>query len=96
MTTLDTEILSPDPTREILLKHTQNNKTKQSDNHNKNTPIQEEWIIHDKILPDDKWNTAKKTKRKTKTFHKFEVIFESITNQFLSSSTCILIPNMLK
>ena len=39
---------------------------KQSDNNNPNTPIQEEWIIHDKILPDDKWNAAKKTKTKAK------------------------------
>merc|ERR1711954_357460 len=61
---LDTEILSPDPTREIILRHSQDNKTKQSDNNNPNTPIQEEWIIHNKILPDDKWNAAKKTKTK--------------------------------
>merc|ERR1711954_350257 len=27
-------------------------------------PIQEEWIIHDEILPDDKWNSAQKTKKK--------------------------------
>merc|ERR1711954_243793 len=30
ITTLDTEILSPDPTREILLKYTQNDKSKQT------------------------------------------------------------------
>ena len=79
ITTLDTEILSPDPTREILLRHTQNNKTKQSDNHNKNTPIQEEWIIHDKILPDDKWNTAKKTKRKTKAKNNIHMVQQTQT-----------------
>merc|ERR1711954_452905 len=54
ITTLDTEILSPDPTREILLKHTQNNKSKQANNHNTKTPIREEWVIHDEILPDEK------------------------------------------
>ena len=64
ITTLDTEILSPDPTREIILRHSQIHKTKQSDNNNQNTPIQEEWIIHDEILPYDQWNLAQKSKMK--------------------------------
>ena len=67
MTTLDTEILSPDPTREKLLKYTPNDKSKQTNNQNTKTPIREEWAIHDEILPDNKWNKAKKTKRKAKT-----------------------------
>ena len=61
---LDTEILSPDPAREIILRHSQDHKTKQSDNNNHNTSIQEEWIIQNKILPDDKWNSAQKSKTK--------------------------------
>ena len=50
--------LSPDPTREIILKNKNNNKAshtyKQNNNTNK-TPIQEEWILPDKILPNEKW-----------------------------------------
>ena len=50
--------LSPDLTREIILKNKNNNKAsntyKQNNNTNK-TPIQEEWILPDKILPDEKW-----------------------------------------
>ena len=67
ITTLDTEILSPDPTREILLKYTPNDKSKQTNNHNTKNPIREEWAIQDEILSDNKWNKAKKTKRKAKT-----------------------------
>merc|ERR1712081_145671 len=63
MPTVDTEILSPDPTWEILLKYTPNSASKQTDNPNTQTPIQEEWIIHDEILPDNKWNKAKKNKK---------------------------------
>merc|ERR1711954_597473 len=43
MPTLDTEILSPDLTREILLKYTPNSASKQTDNPNTQTPIREEW-----------------------------------------------------
>ena len=79
ITTLDTEILSPDPTREILLKYTQNDKSKQTNNHNTKTPIWEEWVIHDEILPDDKWNTAKKSKRKTKTHNNIHIVQQTQT-----------------
>ena len=50
--------LSPHLTREIILKNKNNNKAshtyKQNNNTNK-TPIQEEWILPDEILPDKKW-----------------------------------------
>ena len=69
--------------REIILRHSQDNKTKQSGNNNTNTPIQEEWIIHDKILPDDKWNAAKKTKtkaiRKTKSHNNVHIAQQTKT-----------------
>ena len=54
----DPELLSPDPAREIVLRHSQDNQTKQPVNNNNNTTIQEEWIIPDKLLPDETWNLA--------------------------------------
>ena len=78
MPTLDTEILSPDPTREILLKYTPNGESKQTDNPNTQTPIREEWIIHNEILPDNKWNKAKKT-RKTHTQHDVNIAQQTQT-----------------
>ena len=51
--------LSPDLTREIILKNKNNNKAshtyKQNNNTNK-TPIQEEWILPDEIYPMKNWN----------------------------------------
>merc|ERR1712081_17130 len=60
----DPEILSPDPVREVILRHTQPVK-------NNNTTIQEEWIIPDKILPDKVWNpdTNSKTQNTTQSTH---------------------------
>merc|ERR1711954_310798 len=61
--TVDTEILSPDPTQEILLKYTPNKASPQTNNSNTQTPIREEWIIQDEILPDNKWNKTNKSKK---------------------------------
>merc|ERR1712112_799469 len=72
MPTVDTEILSPDPTREILLKYAPNSAFKQTDNPNTQTPIREDWIIQDEILPDNKWNRTNKTK-KTHTQHNVNI-----------------------
>merc|ERR1711954_327452 len=61
--TVDTEILSPDPTREILLKYTPNKASPQTNNPNTQTPIREEWIIQDEILPDNQWKTQSQNTR---------------------------------
>ena len=58
--------LSPDPAREIILKHTQENRTTKPMNNNHSTTIQEEWIIPDEILPDENWNLASKSNTKEK------------------------------
>ena len=70
--TVDTEILSPDPTREILLKYTPNKASPQTNNPNTQTPIREEWIIQDEILPDNQWNKAKQS-QKTRTQHNVNI-----------------------
>merc|ERR1711954_296250 len=70
--TVDTEILSPDPTREILLKYAPNKASQHTNNPNTQTPIREEWIIQDEILPDNKWNKAKKS-QKTRTQHNVNI-----------------------
>ena len=64
--TEDLELLSPDPAREVILRHSQSNQTTQPVNNN-NTTIQEEWIIPDKILPDKTWNLATNSKTQNKT-----------------------------
>ena len=43
---------------------TQHNNTAQPDSNNHNTSIEEEWITPDEILPDNKWNSAPKSKSK--------------------------------
>ena len=78
MPTVDTEILSPDPTREILLKYAPNKASQQTNNPNTQTPIREEWIIQDEILPDNKWNKAKKSK-KTHTQHNVNIAQQTQT-----------------
>merc|ERR1712115_106847 len=78
MPTVDTEILSPDPTREILLKYTPNKAAQQTNNPNTQTPIREEWIIQDEILPDNKWDKAEKSK-KTHTQHDVNIAQQTQT-----------------
>merc|ERR1711954_302860 len=68
--TIDTEILSPDPTREILLKYTPNKASPQTNNPNTQTPIREEWIIQDEVLPDNQWKTQS---QKTRTQHNVNI-----------------------
>ena len=55
--------LSLDPTREIILKNKNDNtanQTNKQNNDNDKRPIQEEWILPDKILPNDKWEFKSK------------------------------------
>ena len=58
------DLLSPDAARQIILWHTQHDNTAQPDSNNHNTSIKEEWIIPDEILPDNRWNSAPKSKSK--------------------------------
>ena len=71
------ELLSPDPAREIILKHSQDNKEKKTIKNNHDTPIQEEWIIPDEILPNKKWKLATKFKTqiqdKTQSHHNVNI-----------------------
>ena len=61
----DPKLLSPDPAREVILRHSQNSQITQPVKNN-NTTIQEEWIIPDEILPDEKWDLTSKSKSKTR------------------------------
>merc|ERR1711873_205963 len=77
--TVDTEILSPDPTREILLKYTPNKASPQTNNPNTQAPIREEWIIQDEILPDNQWNKAQQS-QKTRTQHNVNIAQQTQTH----------------
>ena len=76
----DPELLSPDPAREIVLRHSQDNQTKQPVNNNNNTTIQEEWIIPNKLLPDETWNLAPNSKtqvqNKTQSSHDVNIVHQ--------------------
>ena len=70
----DPELLSPDPAREVILRHSQNSQITQPVKNN-NTTIQEEWIIPDEILPDETWNpdTNSKTQNTTQSTHDINI-----------------------
>merc|ERR1711954_119584 len=71
------ELLSPDPTREVILSHSQNSQITQPVRNN-NTTIQEEWIIPDKILPDETWNPTQ-SKHDINLAHKCKSILKTTT-----------------
>ena len=87
----DPEFLSPDPAREIILRHSQDNQTKQPVNNNNNTTIQEEWIIPNKLLPDETWNLAtnSKTQVQNKTQSSHDVNIAHQCKSILKATTPI-------
>merc|ERR1711954_331425 len=62
----------------IFLKYTPNHGSQQTNNPNTQTPIREEWIIQDEILPDNQWNKAKQS-QKTRTQHNVNIAQQTQT-----------------